>query len=329
MNLEARVREAVDREAQGVLNSFQELQKDAQTVVRLQQKLEVQVDHTLLLITRVDVPEQTQEVVSLGPTIGESTAGLPKVVERSVEPVAEQPKSRREEGNKVGGAKRRAKAQKELEEFSLQVLGALDSTGPMTLKELVPKFPGVAEYKISKALQYMKKQGAVFHRTLGYQGSTTWYSALRPLYQCELENCIGGLSKGEVIPSGVADHFNLKESVVGVVKMLREMVDKGELVKREGKFYKETPQLRASNGKKDHKANFGGAGVATSGNVLSSNKEVREMIAKAKAKGAIVEQGGKHIKVSFMGKSTTISVTPNSNGLKADRENLKKLGLNV
>lgn len=312
MNLETRIKDSVEKESLEVLGKFVQVQKDAEEVVRVLRILKMPVDQKLIDIVAVGTAvKPIESQVAAVPSPLEETSSQIIGTESKVDP-------------------RTVKVQKELENLAVKVLVFLDKEGPTIFRDF-PVDLAPSSYKLRKALSLLRKQDKVSTRTEGFQGSTLWYSFEYPVSMEQLKKYLETFRPGdEIKANAIIDQFKLpSEAKPGVVTLLRKFVSQGVLTKRSGLFYKE--KLSGKHVKETNKrnGNFAGGGVATSGDQLSSNKEVRELVRSCVNQGAQVSTGGKHISVKYNNQTTTIGRTPNPHGLREDKANLKRMGLNI
>lgn len=343
MDLEQKVKELVEQETREILSEFGVLQGRSVATSKLIAVLGLKVDPRLVAINGLGLQQEIREklvepipgIVLTQPIEVDQTPIEPEFVppKVSLETVDELPTTGRKStpGLKEAGRKRAREAQKQIEHDALTVFELL-ADRPFITSEIV-KLTGFSAHRLSKMLRFLKDEEQVAHNTRAFQGPTWWYRFDKPFSTEEFKDYINSLDKGTVTIEQILQHFHLDErSTIGVEKHLKGRVMAGQLTRREGGYHKEGTSLRKirSGSKEARNARFNGGGVATSGDKLSSNKEVRALISKIKSQGAEVEStGGDHIRVKFNGKSTTIGSTPGIKGHKDDKSNLKAMGLNV
>lgn len=329
MDPNTKIKELLEEEASSIVSEFDLLQPRASEVLKLFRKLDIFTKHEAKLvgINRVgsgdDVPPEAK--------VTTVTKQLPLERSKPKESIREGDESRRSRSTpaiRAVAAKRVEEAQKRKELLASAVLDTLENFGPLTLKDLDERH-SESRYAISEALKFLKQTGRATHHTMEFQGSSIWYSFAFPVMQAQLREYIHNLPDGPISMEDMYSHFILdKRSDYGLNKMMKSLYTTGLLDRREGMFIKgRSPQKQTNS--KDKKSNFGGAGVATSNDKLSSDKEVNAVISKIKSQGASVVGGGKHIQVRFKGKATTIGSTPNPNGFKEDKRALRNIGLSV
>lgn len=308
MSLNQKIQELVEQESLGVLADFEVLQDRAREVVKALKNIDRPVDTKLYHIVDVGKSRKAEiEVVDLPQPEPEPETSTEKVDPRTEKALA----------RKI--------------ELADRVLYRLETDGPMTADQLTALLKSPSRHAVGDALKYLKDTGAANYRTVGYQGKVIWYSYKVPILGTQLVKYIDQLPYGEVVVQDVLETFNLNQGARAAIEsQFRKWVSSGYLVKRAGLFYKEknpktTPRSKGSNGK----SNFAGGGVATSGDQVSSDKEVRALVRSLVNQGAQVSTGGKHISVKYNNQTTTIGRTPSSAGLKQDKANLRAMGLNV
>lgn len=320
MDFESRLKDLIEQESLGILGDLEQLQKRTEEYVRSLEQFNIPIDLKF------------QQILDVGKAAF-TTAPISEMLAPAVsEPIVEEKLT----GNQLRAQRTKAKVQKELEDLALEVLEELTVVGPDTSSNLVKRMGGKvkSDYKMGKVLKYLRDEKQVDFRTEVFQGPTVWYTFSAPVSMSYLREWISKQPKGQVSPSDISSDKKLlpKEAKAGLERMFRKLVSEGVLTRREGRYFKEDNPVhkRDSNGKKDHKQNFSGGGVATSGDQLTSDKEVRAVISKLKQQGAVVSGGrGGHIQVQYGGKTTTIGRTPSPQGLREDKQNLKNIGLNV
>lgn len=332
MSLETKIQELLNTEALGILADYDKLRERAIEVVDLLVKNNLPIDSQLRRIALNADPRVPEEQIQYDPVPPKDWPAAPTTLLPEETNRVTEPKSELTEAQLASAQRKRDKAQKNREKLALSLLRELEENGPQTAKGLELKVTG-SNWAIRKALHYLKEQNSVDCHVREYQGSTFWYSFESPITPGALRTYISVADTGpggEIEMDKLLRYFVLdKRSLPQIKKMMQPLFKAGILDKREGKFYRGSVKIKMTNGK-DHKSDFGGAGVATSNDKISSDKEVRGLISKIRAQGAVVVTGGSgHIRVRFNGKSTTIGKTPGPNGLRDDRQNLKAMGLSV
>lgn len=321
MNLEQKVHNLVIEESQRVLDDFDSVQDRVDEVVKILRQFNQEVDPKLIQILLV----------------GKDVSTPPKPTPVKFEPVVVAPVEPTKPTPPPTAAKtdpRKTKAEQRRRDLAENLLASLRAIGPQTRVQLAEKST-FSEYAVQKALQLLKQEGKVFTRTDGFQGTTLWFTKEYALSNKQLREYVKKHPHGEVVVKDIIEAYHLNsEFTSGIVDLLKPLVTDGTLIKRAGLYFKEKPlkgnsQYRQGNGK-DKKSTYGGAGVATSQDKISSNRDVRDIVAKAKSQGAKVsERGSGHIQVETDKGIVTIGRTPNSNGLRDDKRLLKNIGLNV
>lgn len=314
MSLEQKIQELVAQESLGILGDFNELQKRAREVLRY--------PHGISKTTL----DRLQAIYQLGESVTEESVVPTTLLPEETNKVIEKPKPK-------GAQVQMERAERERRELGEEILKLLITKGPLTSKEIFDSGVARTQYKVSMALTHLKQNKQVYSRTDGFQGPTLWYEPGRPLTDKHLKEYLDNQDNGIIDISKVISYFNLGKipgSRNGVERQLRSAVSNGMLTKRAGLYYKEKSNtLRTRENGRSKKQNFSGSGVATSGDQISSDKEVRALIRSIRNQGADVDSGGKHILVRYNGKTTTIGRTPGVQGLREDKSNLRAMGLNA
>lgn len=298
------------QESERVIKELTQLKFDAQQVIHVLNSL------------KLEVPKELRELSPI------EVVPAPLVSIPSTTPAQDK---KRNKGLEIGIKTRQAYAAKREEEIRKAITDQL-SKGPVLRDKLMGALP-YPKGTLNKIGTRMKKEGLLDYRTIGFQGPTEWFLPPRPITLETLRDEVVK-TEGKIDAHSLRERFGFSR-MEHLLLMLHDLTDIGVLTPKMGAYYYEKPKgtkfgtVETVTAPYRRTKNFGGGVNGVSGDKISSNKEVRELVAKIKHQGAVVNKASNHISVSYAGHTAIIGKTPSTSGLKQDRNRLKMMGLRV